>query len=184
MKGVNMKKIISYTAIVISLTCGLVACSSSKRSSEKAAEKRITALQDSVAGVHAVRALKDCHFVLLADRISFGPRGQVFNNPRPETNFLYMLGDEGVVQFAFENGRLGLNGLGGITCKGRVNNLKILVDKKGDTRVKYSLFGANVSAQVDIVLYKNSDEARALVSGNFNSGSMTIYGKVKPYNGQ
>ena len=39
MKGVNMKKIISYTAIVISLTCGLVACSSSKSSSEKAAEK-------------------------------------------------------------------------------------------------------------------------------------------------
>ena len=66
-----MKKIISYTAIVISLTCGLVACSSSKTSSEKAAEKRITALQDSVAGVHAVRALKDCHLPLCLSSFFF-----------------------------------------------------------------------------------------------------------------
>ncbi|MGM9803655.1 MAG: DUF4251 domain-containing protein [Muribaculaceae bacterium] len=156
-------------------------CASSKSAEEKAAQNRLTQLQDSLAHIHALQALKDMKFVITADRISFGPRGNVFTNPRKETNFTYVVGNEGVVQFAFENGAMGFNGLGGITCKGTVSSPKLSYDKKGNAKLSYTIFGTGVNATVFVTLYNGSDDAQAVVSSNLHSGSLTIYGKVQPY---
>ena len=83
-------------------------CSTSKTDEERAMEYRV----DSLAHAKADRALQNKHFVIMADRISLGRMGHMYNNPRRETNFVYVVDNDGVVQLAFDDGRIGLNGLG------------------------------------------------------------------------
>lgn len=170
-----------FLLVIVSISS--IGCSSVRNNVDSEAEKRISQMQDSIANIHANEAMRARKFVIMADRVFFGPSGRVFSNPRGETNFIYMVGDEGVVQFAFENGHLGLNGLGGITLKGRVSTPVIKEDKKGNTLMRYTIYDTGVSATIDVTLYKGSNYANAYVSGNFSSGSLNIYGKMIPYEG-
>lgn len=151
------------------------------KAQKKAIEKRKKEISDSLDHARAVEALKNGYYVLMADRIMI--RGRSFLGIDSNKNFLLIQGDEAVIQLAANNGRLGLNGLGGITVEGRVSGLKGgEPDKKGCVSYRFSVSGPAVSAQVQVTLYKDDNQAVAIVSPNFGAGSLTVYGKIEPYN--
>lgn len=147
---------------------------------KKVAEKRNQEITDSIRHTEAMAAMEKGYYVLMADRMMLKNRAYV--NPSPNTNFLLVQGDEAIIQIASNGGRPGLNGMGGITVDGRITGLKGgEVDKKGRVSYSFTVTGAAVSAQVQITLYKEDNQAMAIISPNFWSGNMTIYGKIEPY---
>lgn len=150
------------------------------KAERKAREKRLKALADSVAFVEANNAIDANYFVITADRLTLG-NGYSVMAPEPSTNFILVQGDKATVQIAFNNGHMGLNGLGGITVEGTVRSMKKEITKKGDIRYDFSVQGTAISAQVNIVVYKNSNSAMAYINSNFNSAKMTVYGPLIPY---
>lgn len=149
---------------------------------KKVIEKRNREIVDSLHHVDAVAAINDGYYVLMADRLMF--RSRAYVNPNPNTNFLLVQGDEAIIQIASNGGHPGLNGMGGITVEGKISGLKGgEVDKKGQITYSFTVSGPAVSAQVFITLYKEDNQASAVISPNFWSGNMTIYGKLVPYEG-
>ena len=147
---------------------------------KKAIEKRNREMEDSIRHAEAVEAMKKGYYVLMADRMMLKNRAYV--NPSPNTNFLLVQGEEAIIQIASNGGRPGLNGMGGITVDGRITGLKGgKMDKKGRVSYSFTVTGPAVSAQVQITLYKEDNQAMAIISPNFWSGNMTIYGKIEPY---
>ena len=151
------------------------------KAEKKARAKKLKALADSVAHIDAVEGLKSQYFVITAERMTLGNSGRMYASPNQSTNFVLVQGDNATVQIAFDNGRLGLNGLGGITVDGTVSGVKCTTSKKGDIYYDFSVQGVAISAQVSIVLYKDGNSAMAMVNPNFNSQKMTIYGPLVPY---
>ena len=149
----------------------------------KAREKRLEALRDSIAFVEARMALDSSYFVITADRIMLDNRINIMA-PEAGTNFVLVQGDKAIVQLAFNNGFSGLNGLGGITVEGSINNRKTKVSKKGDISYDFSVNGTSISAQVYITVYKNTNQAMVYINPYFNSISMTVYGPLIPYDHQ
>ncbi|MBQ1988091.1 MAG: DUF4251 domain-containing protein [Muribaculaceae bacterium] len=150
------------------------------KAQKKAIEKRNNEIRDSLSHVVAVDAMKKGYYVLMADRMIM--RGGSYMNPTPNTNFLLVQGDRAVIQIASNNANPGMNGLGGITVEGRVTGLRGgEVDKKGRLNYDFSVSGPGVSAQVQVTLYKEDNQAVAIISPNFWSGNLTVYGKVVPY---
>ena len=146
----------------------------------KAREKRLEAMRDSIAFVEAQMALDSSYFVITADRIMLDNRINIMS-PEAGTNFVLVQGDKAIVQLAFNNGFSGLNGLGGITVEGSINNRKTKVSKKGDISYDFSVNGTSISAQVYITIDKNTNQATVYINPNFNSNSMTVYGPLIPY---
>lgn len=161
------------------------ACGTAKTAEQKAQEKKYEALIDSIEAMDAHAALANQHFAILADRIALGRRGLMYHNPEGSTNFVYVVDNESVVQLANDRGFYpGLNGLGGITCDGRVGKTNYYVDKKGNAHFSYNIFGRNINASVFIILFAGSNQAQADISSNQFNGKMTIYGKLVPYSGR
>lgn len=151
------------------------------KAERKAREKKLKALADSVAFVDAQAGVAERYFVITAERMALGNTGRMYNMPNSSTNFILVQGDKATVQIAFENGMLGANGLGGITVEGMVGDIKKSVSKKGDVSYSFNVQGTGISAQITIDLYKNSNQAVAVVDPNFFSGRLTVYGPLIPY---
>lgn len=150
------------------------------KAQKKAIEKRNNEIKDSLNHEAAAAAMKRGYYVLMADRMLM--RGRSFMNPMPNTNFLLVQGDNAVIQLASNSGRPGFNGLGGITVEGRITGLRGGdIDKKGRLNYDFSVSGPAVSAHVQLTLYKEDNQAVAIISPNFWSGSLTVYGHIVPY---
>lgn len=150
------------------------------KAQRKAIEKRNKEIMDSLAHESAVAALKNGHYVLMADRLMI--KGRAFMNPTPNTNFILVQGDEAIIQLASNRANPGLNGMGGITVQGKITGLKGgEPDKKGKIHYSFTVTGPAISAQVHLTLYKDSNKADAIVSPNFWSGNLTVYGQLVPY---
>ena len=149
---------------------------------KKAIEKRNREIKDSLQHSQAVVAMQKGYYVLMADRIMI--KGHAFMNPMSNTNFVLVQGDKAVIQLAANNGRIGLNGMGGITVEGHINGMKGgESNKKGEVTYQFGVSGPAVSAQVSITLYKDDNQAVAIVSPNYWSGNLTVYGRIVPYEG-
>ena len=146
----------------------------------KAREKRLAELRDSIAFVEANMAIDSSYFVITADRISLDNKVNIMA-PEASTNFVLVQGDKAIVQLAFNNGFSGLNGLGGITVEGTVNNRKKKITKKGNIEYEFGVNGISISAQIYITVYKNSNQTMVYINPNFNSNTMTVYGPLVPY---
>ena len=144
----------------------------------KEREKRLRELNDDVAFAKASNSLKRGYFVIIADYIETGRMGYRNYNISSNTNFVLVQGDDGILQIAYNNGKPGVNGLGGWTAKGTVRNKSIKYAKNGDVHMHYNLVGTSIDAAVDITLYHNSKRALAQVRGSSN---LTIYGELLPY---
>ena len=175
-----MKRNTLFISILLSALFAVCSCQSSKTDEERALEYRV----DSLAHIKADRALQNRRFVIMAERVSIGRAGIMLNNLRRETNFVYVVDNDAVIQLALENGNIGFNGLGGITLRGSVSKPSYRVDKKGNISYSYTVFGNGANAEVDIRLFAGSDDAQAYINSPFHSDRMVIYGKVQPYNGQ
>ncbi len=146
----------------------------------KAREKRLEALRDSIAFLEANMAIDSSYFVITAERISLDNKINIMA-PEQSTNFVLVQGNKAIVQLAFNNGFSGLNGLGGITVEGTVNNRKKKIAKNGDISYDFSVTGTAISAQIYITVYKNSNQTMVYINPNFNSNTMTVYGPLIPY---
>lgn len=151
------------------------------KAERKAREKRNKELVDSIAHQKAVQAMEQGYYVLLADRVIMPRTGYMVAGLSTNSNFLLRQADGGIFQVAFNNGRLGANGLGGITLNGRVSGVRLQQGKKGDVTLTYNMMGSQMNASVQITLYAKSNRATAYVTPNLGSGRITLEGTLVPY---
>lgn len=180
----KMKKIFMLVMVIaIAISTGMDAHADERndKKQERAEKKRLEALNDSLEWAVAKNALENSHFAVLVDRVEIGMRDVSQELSGNTTNFVFLVDDKGMIQVATNSGYSGFNGMGGITVEGVVGKRDYKVDKKGVVRLKYYLNGAQVSAQVNISLEKNVNFATVLISPNYSSDRITMYGKVVPY---
>ena len=144
-----------------------------------APERKMQAVTDTLLWQQAQEAIGKQSFVIEADAITFKYGTRVYVNST--TNFISVNGDRGVVQISPSSFVSGPNGVGGITVDGRISNMDLKVDKKGNTRISMNISGKGINAQLDITLYAGSDNAYVIVSPNFNSQTVRLEGKLVPY---
>ena len=135
--------------------------SNETKQERKAREKRQKEQVDSLAHDLSSQAVEQGYFALMADRMT--------------------IGENAMVQLAFNNGMLGQNGLGGITLPGHISNKRITTDKKGNVYLSFIIVGSQFNADVAITLSANSDYATAIITPTFGSDRLTVYGRLLPY---
>ena len=148
---------------------------------QKAREKQLKQRVDSLGHAKAAMALERGYWVLVADRINVGYTAYTASGLDGNSNFVFQQAQEGLVQFAFNHSNPGTNGMGGMTMKGRVGNVEMRTDKKGNIRYTYSLVGEDINAQVDITVYAGGDYAQAIVEPAFSGPRLTFNGRLVPY---
>ncbi len=124
-----------------------------------------------------VSQIKDSSFVIetntLFDR---------YNNSyqvSPNTNFVMVNGDEFTMQLGF-NGRIGVNGLGGVTLEGNITRYEILEAKEnGPARIRLTVNSLLLgSTEVGITVSRDGT-SRAYVSGAFRT-RLSFAGEFSP----
>lgn len=145
---------------------------------KKEKDKQLQELRDSIDFHNAKVGLNEQNFVLEAERITFKDGTTI--HTQSNTNFISVTEGKAMVQLAFPSGRMGFNGLGGITVQGNASNIKYKTDKRGNVIMSLSVMGTAISATITITLMKGSNQAIATVSPNFNSETLTVYGVLIP----
>lgn len=149
-----------------------------ERKIRKQTERARQATADSIAFATAVEALNARQFVLEADQLTFQNGRTTFVSSN--TNFVSMNGDSGTVQIAFNTAYSGPNGIGGVTVDGRVSDLKMTTDKRGNVSCSFSIQGSGISAMVFLTLPAGNNNATVSVNPNFNSRDLSLSGKLVP----
>ena len=144
----------------------------------KEREKRLRQHNDHVAFAKASNSMRRGYFVLTADNIQIGPTGYRHFDINDNFNFILVQDEDGVIQYALNNGRPGTNGLGGWTGKGQVRSKRLSYSDNGDVHMQYQLIGSGVNATVNITLFHDSKRAVATISGGV---PITMYGDILPY---
>lgn len=184
-----MKRIL-FVAALLSIFCGEMVMAQTTRqerreawkearAQRRAEEKALEAVQDSVAFLKAVEALKAGNWVLEADNVVF--RNGMLRFVSSNTNYVAVQDGEGTVQTAFDNFVYSPNGLGGVTVQGQVSDQKISQDKDGNLFMNFSIFGGAISATLNLTLTVGTNEASIYISPNFNGNNLTMNGNLVPY---
>lgn len=183
-----MKKVLFLTALLLVSFVGMAQAQTNRKSKdeqrkqERKEKREERKAQDSIADMisfdQAYQALKDRSFVLEADNLIFW--NGVTRFVSPTTNFVGLNDDQATVQFAFNNGYGGPNGIGGITVEGNASGIRMNTDKDGNVFFDMSVMGINISATVTIVLTKDSNRASVTVNPNFTGNTMTFTGNLYP----
>ncbi|MBQ2778187.1 MAG: DUF4251 domain-containing protein [Bacteroidaceae bacterium] len=151
-----------------------------ERLKKKAAEERREHLEDSVAFVQAVEALRSGSWALEASNVTFN--NGVTRFVTESTNYVSINGGEGTVQTAFNNSNVySPNGLGGVTLEGRVSGERMSQDNAGNIFYSYTIMGSNFSAMVYVTLAAHTNQATARIDPNFSGQTMTMSGYIYPY---
>lgn len=145
----------------------------------QAKDTKVHDVTDSIAGLQAGDAIKNASFVLEADAVTFRRGTRVFVNST--TNFISVRGDRAVVQVSPSYSYSGPNGVGGITVDGKVSDVRVSEDKRGNTHYSMNVTGIMISARVDIVIIADSSKAYATVTPNFSSNTVRLDGRIVPY---
>ncbi|MDN5210686.1 DUF4251 domain-containing protein [Fulvivirgaceae bacterium BMA12] len=124
-----------------------------------------------------VSQIKDSSFVIetntLFDR---------YNNSyqvSPNTNFVMVNGDEFTMQLGF-NGRIGVNGLGGVTLEGNITRYEILEAKEnGPARIRLTVNSLLLGSTEVGVTVSRDGTSRAYVSGAFRT-RLSFAGEFSP----
>ena len=151
------------------------------KKAQKEHQKQMKQRVDSLGHAKAAMALERGYWVIVADRINVGRMGYTVSGLNSNTNFVFQQAQEGMVQFAFNDGRPSMNGLGGMTLEGKVSDVKMRTDKKGNITYSYTILSADINAQVIVTVYAGSDYAEALVLPAFSGPRMTLSGRLVPY---
>lgn len=113
--------------------------------------------QDTIHAL-ALDALTHCHFVLQADEV-INKKGEKAD-AESTANFVAMRGSVGIVQLATS-----IEGtLCGITMEGRIGQMKIEEDHKGNTICTFNIDSPIRTMSLRITLFKKSNEAFAEIS--------------------
>lgn len=151
------------------------------KKAQKEHQKKMKLRVDSLGHAKAATALERGYWVVVADRINVGYTGYTVSGLNGNTNFVFQQAQEGMVQFAFNDGRPSMNGLGGMTLEGKVNDVQMRTDKKGNIIYSYYIKSTDINAKVTVTVYAGSDYAEALVQPIFSGPRMSLYGRLVPY---
>lgn len=151
------------------------------KAQRKAHEKEMREQVNQLAHQKALQAMEQGYFVVMADRISDGRTGYTASGLSNNANFLLRQGDGGIFQVAYMNGRMGSNGLGGITLHGDVSGVKMKENKDGSVSMSYNMVSYQMNAYVYITLYKDSDRVSVMVTPTMGRSNITLYGRLVPY---
>lgn len=144
---------------------------------QRALDKELQQMQDSVNYAQALQALERLDFVLEADKLVFKRGDSAFVNSI--TNFVSLSDNRAVIQIApFVGG--GPNGVGGITLTGYASDIRIRTDRKGNTYFTMNVMGTALSAYVTFSLPKGSNCATVTIDPTFNGERVTFYGRLLP----
>ena len=143
------------------------------------ADRRMTALTDSIASVQARSALQNQDFVLEADNLTFKNGTTAFVNS--STNFISVKGNRAVVQISPSNLASGPNGVGGVTVDGTITGQQVTKGRDGRITFSMNVTGIGINAQVEIYMFPGSNQANATVYPNFNSNTIWLSGTIVPY---
>ena len=171
-----MKQFLSFTFVIVLLSA-VFSCSTAKTPAQKQLEHQL----DSIAGIKAKSALQNMDFLVLADRISFKSGNPIYPAER-NTNFIYAHNGKATIQFSNMKGYMGANGLGGLTVEGKISNINSKTNDKRIFYTEFDILGTGVSAKISISLPKNGSNSTVNVYPNFNSNTISVFGKVKPFN--
>lgn len=177
-------------ATLLSMLCGRAIMAQTTRQERREAwiearalrhaeAKQVEAIQDSVAFLKAVEALKEGSWALEADNVVF--RNGLMRYVSSNTNYVSVKDGEGTVQTAFNNFVYSPNGLGGVTVEGQISDQKISQDKDGNIFMNFSIFGGAISATLNLTLTVGTNEASIYISPNFNGNNLTMNGNLVPY---
>lgn len=149
-----------------------------ERDLKRAQEKAAGDAWDARSYQKALQAIEEQQFVLEAEQVVFKRGESVYVTST--TNFILLDQKDATVQTSFSTVNPGPNGLGGITLDGRISNLKKETDKKGNTTLSFNIQGVGISAAVRIKLSQGNPRATAYIEPNFNSNTLTLYGRIVP----
>lgn len=168
----KLKIIIIFTLIFSIATFSLNAETKEEKDAQKKLEKIQKQREDSIDHAKAVEALNSMNFAIMADRLESRFGGTTVSD---NLNFVTANPQNAMVQIVPF-----MAGFNGLNLKGSVTSSNVKTTKKGETVVNFSIFGSTINAQVMLVLYKDSNQARVTISPNFRNGDITMYGKVFP----
>ncbi len=175
-----MKRFVILSAAVAAALLSAAACSHhtyGTSAERRAAQRRADDVQDSLEYVAALQAIEAREFVFEANMLLFrrGGTARVFSN----LNFVSLKGDHATIQVApYDAG--GPNGVGGVTVEGRVTDMEVKTDRRGNTDVTMNVMGRAVFAVVNLTLTKGGNNASVTVIPNLHSDRLTLYGVVVP----
>lgn len=146
----------------------------------KEQKAQFKAYSDSVRFNKLLGAINDRHFLMQVDGVYFGG-GPTEYGLSTATNFILLQNDGAIVQTAFNNGAMGLNGMGGFTCSGRVGDIDVEIDKNSNLHLSFHVSGTYSNVDVQISIPYNSDNATAYITPTFSGGHLTMYGEIMPF---
>jgi hypothetical protein len=180
---IQIKKFAGLTAMVLLVIMPVLLLAQENRGESKAAKKEREKTEQGQRFRQARQLILDTSFVVPAETVQFKDGGMM--TPVQNTiNFLKMDGDEAVLQIGSDFARsAGLNSLGGITLKGKIQNLKIK-DKEDKNRLylRFTLSGLIGTAQISLSL-TGSEKAMIDVDGMFSGRAFSIRGPVQTIKG-
>lgn len=151
-----------------------------ERMRKRAADVAREHIQDSIAFMQAVEALRSGSWALEASNVAFA--NGVTRFVTGSTNYVSVNNGVGTIQTAFDNSNIASpNGLGGITLQGAVSGERMSQDSSGNIYYSYTVQGSNVSAIVYVTIAANSNHASARVDPNFSGNSITMNGYIYSY---
>ncbi len=125
-------------------------------------------------------ALENRQFVLKADQLR--NRYGFVSYVNPTINFIAVEGSEAYVQVASTSG-VGLNGLGGVTLKGKITSMDISKpDKNGFYSIMMNTMGNAGHLTISMNVNRTGEMASATVMTNYG-GRIEMNGEVVPWNG-
>jgi len=147
------------------------------RKLKRAIKKAEQAEYDRDMHQKASKAIEESTFVLKASTL-YGRKG-TSKMVSDDINFISVNGEEVVVQIAYSD-LPGLNGLGGVTLKGRISGKELKTDRRGNTYVNFHVMGIPLSADIRICLSGGSNNADARINATTSRGKITFDGKILP----
>lgn len=151
-----------------------------ERMRKRAADVAREHIQDSIAFMQAVEALRSGSWALEASNVAFA--NGVTRFVTGSTNYVSVNNGVGTIQTAFDNSNIASpNGLGGITLQGAVSGERMSQDSSGNIYYSYTVQGSNMSAIVYVTIAANSNHASARVDPNFSGNSITMNGYIYSY---
>lgn len=169
-----MKKI-AYLIILAIMCTAFTSMAQTKeeKQSRKQLEKIQKQREDSIDYVNAERAIHNMKFAMMAERLEW--RNAPVNYVQENMNFFATDSVNAMLQVVpFAAGFQGIN------LKGKLTKSSVRKLKNGDTEIVVDIFGSVLNARIMIVMYKNSNNARATILPNFRRSDLTMYGKIFP----
>lgn len=142
------------------------------------AKSKQQAREDSIDCVRAIRAVERGSFVMFAERISIGAWNNIVDD---DMNFVAVNPKKSMVQLVPVIGHFA-----GVNLPGTQSNYKVTAkpSKKGDKGPEYNISwfvnGAYINAQVFVTMYRDSNDAMAVIAGAYSGQDITLYGKIFP----